>query len=60
MERLVVIWCPELLEEGGKGEEARRFALVLERAGELCPWVHPVRLGVERAACAWPGPVLWW
>ena len=46
MERLVVIWCPELLEEGAKGEEARRFARVLARAGELCPWVHPVRLGV--------------
>ena len=46
VERLVVIWCPELLDEGAKGEEARRFARVLERAGELCPWVHPVRLGV--------------
>ncbi|HWD55999.1 MAG TPA: hypothetical protein VG346_12810 [Acidimicrobiales bacterium] len=46
MERLVVIWCPELLEEGPRGEEARRFARVLTRAGELCPWVHPVRLGV--------------
>ena len=46
MERLVVIWCPELLEEGTRGEEARRFARVLARAGELCPWVHPVRLGV--------------
>jgi nucleotidyltransferase/DNA polymerase involved in DNA repair len=46
VERLVVIWCPELLEEGAKGEEARRFARVLERASELCPWVHPVRLGV--------------
>ena len=37
---------PRLLEEGARGEEARRFARVLERAGELCPWVHPVRLGV--------------
>ena len=46
MERLVVIWCPELLEEGARGEEARRFARVLARAGELCPWVHAVRLGV--------------
>ncbi len=46
MERLVVIWCPELLEEGARGEEARRFARVLAHAGELCPWVHPVRLGV--------------
>jgi hypothetical protein len=46
VERLVVIWCPGLLEEGPRGEEARRFARVLARAGELCPWLHPVRLGV--------------
>jgi nucleotidyltransferase/DNA polymerase involved in DNA repair len=50
MERLVVIWCPDLLEEGPRGEEARRFAGVVAGAGELCPWVHPVRLGV----CALP------
>ena len=50
MERLVVIWCPELLEEGARGEEARRFARVVARASEVCPWVHPVRLGV----CALP------
>jgi hypothetical protein len=50
VERLVVVWCPELLEEGARGEEARRFARVVARAGELCPWVHPVRLGV----CALP------
>ena len=46
MERLVVIWCPELLEEGPRGEEARRFARVLARANEICPWAHPIRLGV--------------
>jgi hypothetical protein len=50
MERLVVIWCPELQQEGTRGEEARRFVQVVARAGELCPWVHPVRLGV----CALP------
>jgi hypothetical protein len=50
VERLVVIWCPDLLEEGERGEEARRFAAVVARAGELCPWVHTVRLGV----CALP------
>jgi protein ImuB len=55
VERLVVIWCPELLEEGVRGEEARRFARVVSHASEVCPWVHPVRLGV----CALParGPV---
>jgi hypothetical protein len=50
MERLVVIWCPELQEEGARGEEARRFVQVVARAGELCPWVHPIRLGT----CALP------
>jgi hypothetical protein len=50
MERLVVVWCPGLLEEGPRGEEARRFVQVVARAGELCPWVHPIRLGV----CALP------
>jgi hypothetical protein len=46
LERLVVIWCPELLQEGPRGEEARRFAGVVARAEELCPWVAPIRLGV--------------
>jgi hypothetical protein len=50
MERLVVVWCPGLQEEGPRGEEARRFVQVVARAGALCPWVHPVRLGV----CALP------
>jgi hypothetical protein len=50
LERLVVIWCHELLDEGARGEEARRFARAVDRAGELCPWAHPVRLGV----CALP------
>ena len=50
MERLVVVWCPDLSEEGPQGEEARRFARVVERVGEMSPWVHPVRLGV----CAVP------
>ena len=50
MERLVVVWCPGLQEEGPRGEEARRFVQVVARAGELCPWVHPIRLGV----CALP------
>ena len=50
LERLVVIWCPLLQQEGGRGEEARRFVQVVARAGEICPWVHPIRLGV----CALP------
>ncbi|HUA94919.1 MAG TPA: hypothetical protein VMB82_05270 [Acidimicrobiales bacterium] len=50
MERLVVVWCPSLLIEGERGSEARRFIEVLDAAGELCPWVEPVRSGV----CALP------
>lgn len=50
LERLVVIWCPLLQQEGPRGEEARRFVQVVARAGETCPWVHPIRLGV----CALP------
>src|ERR1700679_783236 len=50
LERLVVVWCPQLQQEGPRGEEARRFVQVVARAGELCPWAHPVRLGV----CALP------
>ena len=38
--------APSSSRKGPAGEEARRFARVLARAGELCPWVHPVRLGV--------------
>ena len=41
---------PLLQQEGGRGEEARRFVQVVARAGEICPWVHPIRLGV----CALP------
>lgn len=50
MERLVVVWCPPLLEEGDRGEEARAFDRVLQVVGSVCPWVEPVRLGV----CALP------
>jgi hypothetical protein len=50
LERLVVVWCPGLQQEGARGEETRRFVRVVARAGELCPWAHPVRLGV----CALP------
>jgi hypothetical protein len=50
VERLVVVWCPSLLVEGDRGEEARAFDAVLHAVGTLCPWVEPVRLGV----CALP------
>jgi hypothetical protein len=46
MDRLVVVWCPTLLEEGERGEEVRAFAAVLATVERFCPWVEPVRLGV--------------
>ena len=46
MERLVVVWCPTLLVEGDRGDEARQFLTVLEAAEAFCPWVEPVSLGV--------------
>lgn len=50
MDRLVAVCCPLLLHEGERGEEARRFSLVLSALEELCPWVEAVSLGV----CALP------
>ncbi len=41
----MAVCCPLLQHEGERGEEARRFSLVLRAADELCPWVEPVALG---------------
>jgi hypothetical protein len=46
MERLVAVGCPDLTDEGARGEELRTFARVVEVIGELCPWVEPIRLGL--------------
>jgi protein ImuB len=46
MDRLVAVCCPLLQHEGERGEEARRFSLVLRAVDELCPWVEPVALGI--------------
>ena len=46
MERLIAVWCPALLHEGERGEEAREFARVVSVAESFCPWVDTVRLGV--------------
>lgn len=50
LKRLVVVWCPSLLEEGEWGEEVRSFADLLSVAETFCPWVEVVRLGI----CAMP------
>jgi hypothetical protein len=46
MERLLVMRCPELFDEGDGGAVLRVFAEVVEAVGAYCPWVSAVRLGV--------------
>jgi hypothetical protein len=50
MERLLVIWCPGLLEEQEDGRAARAFARVVEAAAAFSPAASAVRPGV----CAVP------
>lgn len=50
MERLLVIWCPGLLEEQEDGRSARAFSRVLEVARAFSPAAAAVRPGV----CAVP------
>lgn len=46
MERLLVVWCPELLEEHEHGREARANAAVAETLRQFSPGVDVVRPGV--------------
>lgn len=46
MERLLVVWCPELLEEREHGREARATASVADALGRFSPGVDIVRPGV--------------
>lgn len=46
MERLLVVRCPELLEEDEGGAALRSFAEVIAAVEAYCPWVTPVRPGV--------------
>jgi protein ImuB len=46
MERQLVAWCPELLEEHERGREARAFVRVVEAVAEFSPRVEIVRPGV--------------
>ena len=50
MERLLVVWCPHLLQEQEHGREARAFGRVVAALEELAARVDPVRPGV----CAVP------
>ena len=46
MDRLLVVHCPDLLEEDEGGAVLRTFADVVAAVEAYCPWVTPVRAGV--------------
>jgi len=46
MNRLVVVRCPDLLDEDEGGEALRSFARVVEAVEAYCPWITTVRLGI--------------
>ena len=46
MNRLLVVRCPDLLEEDENGEVLRLFASVVEAVEAYCPWVTTVRTGL--------------
>jgi hypothetical protein len=50
VQRQLVIWCPDILEEQELGREARTFDAVVEALGTFATRVDPVRPGV----CAVP------
>lgn len=50
MERVLVVWCPEFLEEREDGRGARTFTRVVEAVAAFSPAASPVRPGV----CALP------
>ncbi len=46
MDRLLVVHCPDLLDEDEGGAVLRSFAEVIAAVGAYCPWVTPVRPGI--------------
>lgn len=46
MDRLLVVHCPDLLQEDEGGAILRSFVAVVEAVEAFCPWVTPVRPGV--------------
>jgi hypothetical protein len=46
MNRLVVVRCPDLLDEDEDGDALRLFARVVEGVESYCPWVTTVRPGI--------------
>jgi protein ImuB len=54
VQRLLVVWCPELLEEQEDGRRGRAFGRVRGAVGSFSPAVETVRSGV--CAVATRGP----
>ena len=46
MDRLLVVHCPDLLEEDEDGAALRSYVEVIEAVEAYCPWVTTVRLGI--------------
>ena len=46
MDRLLVVHCPDLLDEDEGGAALRTFAEVISAVVAYCPWVTPVRPGI--------------
>jgi nucleotidyltransferase/DNA polymerase involved in DNA repair len=46
MNRLVVVRCPDLLDEDEDGDALRLFTRVVEAVESYCPWVTTVRPGI--------------
>ncbi len=46
MNRLLVVRCPELLEQDEDGANLRSFVKVVEATEVFCPWVTAVRSGI--------------
>jgi len=46
VDRLLVVRCPDLLEEDEGGAVLRAFAEVIAAVEAYCPWVTPVRAGI--------------
>ena len=46
MDRLLVVHCPELLDEDEGGAALRSFVEVIEAVEAYCPWVTTVRPGI--------------
>jgi hypothetical protein len=53
--RLLVVRCPDLLDEDEGGATLRRFATVIDATEAYCPWVTVVRPGICSLPARGPG-----